>query len=267
MENNRNQYALVTGATSGIGYELAKLFAQKGYSVVAVARSPENLQRVAEELRRYRVEAHTIPTDLFGENAGTELYEEVKRRRIQVDVLVNAAGQGVYGLFDEMDIEGQIRIMQLNAVSLTRLTYYFLKDMKARNSGKILQVSSALAEIPTPYQAVYAATKAYVLSLSEALASELEGTSVTITTLMPGLTETDFFNKAGAQDAKVLRDKSRFAHPAQVARDGYSALMAGRTKVVSGTKNKFLSALGKVTPNAVLANILKKQAGPVNKRI
>lgn len=265
-EANNNLYALVTGATSGIGYELAKLFAQDGYNIIAVARTEEDLKKVAEEFKKeYGVQVEAIAKDLFGEKAADELYHEVKSRGLQVEVLVNDAGQGVYGFFDETDIEDQVRIIHLNVVSLTRLTYFFLKDMKARNSGKILQLASVVSELPSPYQAVYGGTKAYVLGFTEALISELKDSAVTVTALQPGATDTDFFNKAGAQDSKLVADKSKLADPAKVAKDGYEALMKGDDKVVSGFKNKAQMAMANVTPDTMLADQMKKQSEPQQK--
>ena len=264
MSEVKNRYALVTGATAGIGYELAKVFAENGYNIVAVARTESDLERVASDLSQYGIDVITIPKDLFGETAATELYNEVKKRGVDVEVLVNDAGQGVYGLFAESDLEAQMRIIHLNIISLTRLTYHFLKDMKARNSGKILQLASIVSEIPSPYQAVYGGTKAYVLSFTEALISELKDTNITVTALQPGATDTDFFNKAGAQDSKIVEDKSKLADPAKVARDGYEALMNGDDKVVSGIKNKMQSAMSNVMPDTMLADNMKKQSEPVN---
>lgn len=265
MAETKDQYALVTGASAGIGYELAKLFAGAGYNIIAVSRSEEDLKSVAEEIRtHYGVQVHVMPKDLFGENAATELYNEVKGKGLHVEVLVNDAGQGVYGLFDETDIAEQMKIIHLNIVSLTKLTYHFLKDMKARNSGKIMQLGSVVSELPAPYQAVYGGTKAYVLSFSEALISELKDSAVTVTVLQPGATDTDFFNKAGAQESKIVQDKSNLADPAKVAKDGYDALMSGDDKVVSGFKNKAQIAMANVVPDTVLADQMKKQSEPVN---
>jgi len=262
---NNSPYALITGATSGIGYELAKIFAQDGYNIIAVARTEEDLQRVSEEFRSFGSDVITISKDLFGERAATELYEEVKSRNIDVEVLVNDAGQGVYGLFADTDIEDQMKIIHLNIVSLTRLTYHFLQDMKQRNSGKILQLASVVSELPAPYQAVYGGTKAYVLNFTEALINELKDTGITVTALQPGATNTDFFNKAGAQESKIVEDKSKLADPAKVARDGYDALMSGDDKVVSGLKNKTQIAMANVVPDTMLAKQMEKQSEPVNK--
>lgn len=267
MENkqNKNSYALVTGASGGIGYELAKLFAQDGYNIIAVARTEEDLNKAAEEFRTsFGVDVQVISKDLFGERAATELYEEVQSRGLEVEVLVNDAGQGVYGLFTETDLEAQTKIIHLNIVSLTRLTYHFLKDMQARNQGKILQLGSVVSELPAPYQAVYGGTKAFVLSFTEALISELKDTNITITTLQPGATDTDFFDKAGAQDSKIVQDKGSLADPAKVAKDGYDALMKGDDKVVSGFKNKAQIAMSNVMPDTMLADQMKKQSEPVD---
>ena len=264
-EETNGRYALVTGASSGIGYELAKLFAADGYNIIAVSRTESDLQRVATEISgSYGVKVEVMPKDLFGEKAATELYEEVKSRGYEVEVLVNDAGQGVFGLFHETDIEEQMKIIHLNIVSLTRLTYHFLQDMKARNSGKILQLGSVVSEIPAPYQAVYGGTKAFVLSFTEALISELKDTNITITTLQPGATDTDFFAKAGAEDSKIVQ-KSSLADPAKVAKDGYKALMSGDDKVVSGLKNKAQIAMSNVIPDTMVADGMKKQSEPVDK--
>lgn len=264
MVDKKNQYALITGASSGIGYELAKLFAQEGYNIIAVSRTQEDLDNAAQEFRQHGVTVEVIAKDLFEENAATELYNEVKSKGIEVEVLVNDAGQGVYGLFTDTDLEDQIKIIHLNIVSFTRLTYHFLKDMKARNSGKILQLGSVVSELPAPYQAVYGGTKAYVLNFTEALISELKDTAVTITTLQPGATDTDFFNKAGAQESKIVADKSKLADPAQVAKDGFDALMKGDDKVVSGFKNKAQVAMANVLPDTILADQMKKQSEPAS---
>lgn len=263
----KQTYALVTGASTGIGYELAKLFAEEGYNLIIVSRTESDLTKVAEEIKsKYGVQVEVFPKDLFGENSATELYQDVKQRGFEVEVLVNDAGQGVYGLFTETDIDAQMRIIHLNIVSLTKLTYHFLKDMQAKNEGKILQLASVVSELPSPYQAVYGGTKAFVLSFTEALISELKDTNITVTALQPGATDTDFFNKAGAQDSKIVADKSKLSDPAKVAKDGFDALMKGDDKVVSGLKNKAQLAMANVIPDTKLADNMKKQSEPVQKK-
>lgn len=259
--NNQKGYALITGATSGIGYELAKVFGQNGYNLIIVARSSDELQSKSEEISsQNNVEVMPIAKDLFDANAASELYEEVKAKGIAVNVLVNNAGQGVYGPFIETDLQQQLQIIQLNVVSLTALTYLFLKDMVARNEGKILQLGSVVSELPATLQSVYGGTKAYILSFTEALISEVKDTDVTLTVLQPGVTDTDFFNKAGAQNSKLAEDKSKMSDPADVAKDAYKALMKGDDKVVSGFKNKVQVAMANVMPDTMMADQMKKQS-------
>ncbi len=267
-ETNKMAFTLITGGTSGIGRELANVFAENGHNLILVARTEADLEKAAGEIRaQWGVQVETISKDLFGEKAATELYENVQQRGWEVDILVNDAGQGTYGFFTETPLEDQLRIIHLNIVSLTRLTYHFLKDMQVRGRGKILQLASVVSEIPAPYQAVYSGTKAYVLQFTEALISELKDQSpgITVTALQPGATNTDFFNKAGAQDSKIVQDKSKLDDPAKVAKDGYDALMAGDDKVVSGALNKAQVAMANVLPDTILADQLKKQSEPVDK--
>ena len=183
---SENSYTLVTGATSGIGYELAKLFGSMGHNLILVARTEQDLISKQNELVALGVKVEIIAKDLFEPRAAAELYQEIKNRRLEVDVLVNNAGQGQYGLFVENDICRYQQLIQLNILSFTTLTHLFLKEMVNKNRGKILQLASIASETPGPYQAVYHATKAYVLSLTESLINEIKNTNVTITALQPG---------------------------------------------------------------------------------
>ncbi|WP_298737756.1 SDR family oxidoreductase [uncultured Chitinophaga sp.] len=237
-QENRNKYAVITGATSGIGYELAKLFAADSYNLILVARSEERLQQVTDRLKQqYSVEITPIPRDLFIPGAAKEVYEQVKALNITVDVLVNDAGQGEWGPFVETTLERDIDIIQLNIISLLTLTKLFLQDMIVRNEGKILQVGSEAGTTPMPLLSVYAATKAFVISFSAALTEELRDKNITVTVLLPGATDTDFFHKAHQDQAVVYRDKE-LASPEDVAKDGYEALMKGESKVISGARTK-----------------------------
>ena len=259
-----SRYALITGATNGIGYELAKLFAGDGYNLIIVARTESDLQQRTQEFsQQYGVQVVPIVKDLFQPNAAFELYDEVKQKGLTVDVLVNDAGQGQFGLFAEQDLRRLLDIIQLNVVSLTALTHLFLKDMVARNEGKILQLASIASQLPGPWQAVYHATKAYVLSFTEALVSELKDSAVTLTALQPGATDTDFFNKAEMQESKIL--DSKLSDPAQVAKDGYKALMSGDDKVISGMKNKMMVGMSNVMPESTVADQMKKMQEPKDK--
>lgn len=257
-------YALITGATMGIGYELAKLFAQDGYNLVIVARTEADLQQRAQEFsQQYNVDVIPIAKDLFQPEAPFELYDEIRSKGILVDVLVNDAGQGQYGLFVEGDIRRFLEIIQLNVNALTVLTHLFLKDMVARNEGKILQLASIASELPGPWQAVYHATKAYVLHLTEALIRELKDSNVTMTALQPGATDTDFFNKADMLESKIMDTK--MSDPVKVAKDGYDALMKGDDKVVSGFKNKAMVAGSNIMPDTMVAATMDKMQEPKDK--
>ena len=261
-ENNNKGYALVTGATSGIGYELCKLFAADGYNLVLVARSQERLHEVAKEIEdKHNVLVFPLAKNLFKREAAKEIYDELKQSNIEISALVNDAGQGEYGFFNETDLEREIDIIQLNIISVVSLTKYFLKDMMSRNEGKILNVASLVAAYPSPLLAVYAASKSFVLSFSEALVNELKDTNVIITTLQPGVTDTDFFYKAG-EHVTTHYQEMELSDPAKVAADGYRALMNGKDKVVSGTKNKMQSLMSNLMPERKLAESMRKQNAP-----
>ncbi|MBO0950950.1 SDR family NAD(P)-dependent oxidoreductase [Fibrella forsythiae] len=250
--------ALITGASSGIGQELAKLFAQDGYNLVLVARSEETLHRLSEVFEmNYGTENVTvIGKDLSEENAAQDVYDQVKAKGITVDVLVNDAGVSTYGKFaNETDWEAEKSLIHLNVLTTTLMTKLFLKDMVARNEGKILNLASLVSITPFPLQAVYAATKSYIWNLTQSLVNELKDTNVTITALMPNATDTDFFNKAGAADilaTDILDDA------AMVAKDGYEGLMAGKAKVVpGGVKNKVTEMMAYVAPQQMLAGQMR----------
>jgi short-subunit dehydrogenase len=261
---DQQQYALITGATSGIGLELAKLFAKDKYNLVIVARSQDELSKTANELQQqYGIQVTSIAKDLFEPQAPFDVYQQVKAQGIQIDVLVNDAGQGQYGAFTTTDINRELDIIQLNIGAYVVFTKLYLQEMVARKSGKILQVSSLGAEIPGPLQAVYHGTKAFITSFTEAVREEVKESGVTITLLEPGVTDTDFFNKADMERAKIVAEGPR-ADPAKVARDGYDSLLAGKDKVVSGLMNKVQAIVGNVLPDDVVASIMHKQAAPVD---
>lgn len=258
MENTTRQFALITGGTSGIGHELAKLFAQDGYNLVIVARDADELYNTKSELSaRYGIQVDTIQKDLFNANAPAEVYKEVKEKGYNISVLVNNAGQGQHGKFVDYDMQRDVEMIQLNIISLTLLTKLFLQDMLAHNEGKILQLSSLASKTPGPLLAVYSATKAYVQSFTQAVIHELKDTNVTMTALLPGATDTDFFNKADAEDTKQYQDM-KLDDPAFVAKAGYEALMAGDSKVVPGIKNKVMAAMSTVLPEQMAASGMRK---------
>ncbi|WP_145860072.1 SDR family NAD(P)-dependent oxidoreductase [Pedobacter suwonensis] len=263
MENTKH-FALITGASSGIGYELAKLFAKDRFNLVIVGREEASLQKTALVLEEQGVQVITVIADLFEPNAAFNLYEQIKARNIQIDVLVNDAGQGVYGKFIDTDLNQELDIIQLNVASLVTLTKLFVRDMVARGSGKILNVASIAGKVPGPYQAVYHGTKAFVHSFNEAVRAEIKDTPVTITSLLPGPTDTDFFRKANMLDSKAVQE-GELADPADVAKDGYEAMVAGKDMVISGFKNKLQVAMGNITPDSMLAEQTGKQQEPVDK--
>ena len=262
MESTKH-FALITGATSGIGLELAKLFAKDKFNLVIVARTEDDLKRTATVLEQEGVEVITVSKDLFKPNAAFELYEELNSRGIQIDVLVNDAGQGVYGKFIETDLSRELDIIQLNIASLVTLTKLYVKEMVERNAGKILNLASIAGKAPGPYQAVYHGTKAFVHSFNEAIRAELKDTAVTVTSLLPGATDTDFFNKADMLEAKIVQE-TELADPAEVAKDGYEAMKAGKDMVVSGFKNKVQVTLGNITPDRLQAEQMGKMQEPVD---
>ena len=266
MDSKKNtyqgKYALITGATSGFGYEFSKIFAANGFSLVLVARSGEKLREVAADLTQsFMIEVLTIEKDLFKPSAAEEIYAELRAKDITIDVLVNDAGQGEHGHFLEYDLARDIDMIQLNITSLVSLTKLFLRDMVARNEGKILQVASLLGKYPTPLMSVYAATKAFVLIFTEGLIQELKETNVTATVLMPGASDTDFFHKAGGEDSKTYREE-KLSDPAEVAREGFDALMSGESRVVPGFKNKIYAAMTTMMPDSALAGTMHKKMKP-----
>jgi len=266
QENNWRGYVLITGATSGIGLELAKLFVKDNYNLIIVARSEQELQNTVETLKAIKpVEIMTIAKDLFRPEAAFELYDEIKQSGNQVDILVNDAGQGQYGEFIQTDIRRELDIIQLNIASLVVLTKLFLQDMVQRGAGRILNLSSVASKSPGPLQSVYHGTKAFVQSFTEAVREEVKETGVSITALLPGATDTDFFNKADMLSSKIVQE-GQLADPADVAKDGYEALMAGKDMVISGFMNKVNVAMSNVMPDsAAAANMHQKQA-PVSKK-
>jgi uncharacterized protein len=248
--------ALITGATSGLGFEFVKLFANDGYNLVLVARNEKKLEEIQQSYTN--IEVTIIPKDLSVLGAPKEVFEEMENRGIDIDVLVNNAGFGLMGKFDELDIQKELNMIQLNVSALTELTYYCLQKMKQRNTGRILNVASTAAFQPGPLMAVYYATKAFVLSFSEALVEELAGSSVTVTTLCPGATKTNFGSVANAEGTKMF---SRAMASNLVAKRGYEALMSGKRVIITGGLNKAGALGAKFMPRSIAAKIAKYVAG------
>lgn len=258
-------YTLITGGTSGIGYELAKIFAYNGHNLIIVARDENALNVTASEFKALGVDVITMSKDLFLKDSPFEVYDEIKEQELIVDILVNDAGQGQYGQFAETDIYRELDIIQLNISSLVVLTKLFLQDMLERGGGKILNLSSVASKTPGPWQAVYHGTKAFVQSFTEAVRSEVKDTNVILTALLPGATDTDFFNKAEMQDSKVVAE-GKLDDPVKVAKDGYEALMRGDDKVISGMKNKMNVAMSNMMTDEAAADSMNKKQSPVNEK-
>lgn len=258
------QTVLITGASSGIGFELARCFARDNYRLALSARPGAELQEAAQQLQQEFAGLQTvvIPADLSTHEGPRQLYEETQRQGLQVDVLVNDAGFGEAGLFVETDLEKEAGIVHVNVLALMTLTKLFLREMVTRNAGRILQVGSVVSFLPNPRQAVYAATKAFVLSFSEALQQELKEmkSEVTLTILCPPATETDFFRVANAEDTKV--GQSTKATPEEVAQGGYKGLLNGDARVLPtlGAKMNFVSST--LFPDSILAAMMNMQMQP-----
>jgi short-subunit dehydrogenase len=201
--------------------------------------------------------------DLFYPGNAFELADDIKAKGIQVNVLINDAGQGQYGEFVDTDIQRELDIINLNISSLVVLTKSFLKDMVARREGRILNLSSIAGKMPGPLQAVYHGTKAFVHSFTEAIREEVKGTGVTVTSLLPGATHTDFFHKAEMEASKIVQE-GQLADPVKVAEDGYKALMEGDDMVISGMKNKMQVGMSNVMPDSAVASRMQHQQEPVN---
>lgn len=252
---------LITGATSGLGYEFVKMFSNDGYKMVLVARDQSKLEDIQQTYTNNNITI--IPLDLTTEEAAKTVFDHVQKMDIEIDVLVNNAGFGLLGTFDELEIGRQRLMIQLNITALTELTYYFLNQMKKRNTGKILNVASLAAFQPGPFMAVYYATKAYVVSFSEALVEELTGTNITVTTLCPGPTQTNFGFVAKVENTKMFK---RAMPAAKVAEEGYRSLIKGERVVVTGWMNKLGAIAAKVLPRRLAAKAAKYVAQEKQKK-
>lgn len=252
---DRGRAVLVTGASAGIGFELARLFAGDGRVVVAVARDRDRLEAAASELRREHAgQVIVMQADLARLDAVDELVEELGAQGIEVEVLVNNAGVGASGPFVGTGEAATIGMIAVNVMALTLLTRKLLPPMVARGRGSILNVASTAAFQPGPYMAVYYATKAYVLSFSEAIAAELHGTGVRVTTLCPGPTRTGFGARAGMRGSRLSRSRT-VMDAAAVARAGHAAVLRGERLVVPGLVNKVVSQAWRFLPRRALTAI------------
>jgi short-subunit dehydrogenase len=252
--------AVVTGASSGIGHELAKQFAQNGFDLVITATGAD-IQKSIPAFEQLGAQVQAVEADLATYDGVETLYNQIQTIGRPVEAIAINAGVGVGGKFTETDLQEELNLINLNIVSVVHLAKRVLKDMVARNSGKVLFTSSIAALQPGPFEAVYAASKAFVHSFAEGIRNELKDTDIHITALMPGPTDTNFFHRAGMDDTKAGSDKKD--DPAQVAEQGFKALMGDRDDVVAGSlKTKALGNVSKVLPDPVNAEQHRKLTEP-----
>lgn len=254
MKEGTQKTVLITGFSSGIGKALSHHFAKDGYDIIGVARDKDKMENTAGELRReHGIDVKLVQKDLAQDGAAKEVYEKVKGFGKPIDVLVNDAGVGQHGKFVDIPYERYAHLIHLNVISLTHLTRLFLEDMVDRDQGRILNLGSIAGFQPGPLLAVYHATKAYVVSLSEALATELEEmeSKVTVTCLCPGPTDTDFFSRGDMEETNVVHHKDKLMKkPEEVAEGAYKALMDGERIFIPGTMNKVTTFIRRVIPKS-----------------
>ncbi len=249
--------ALITGASGGIGLELARCFARGGFDLVLTARDEIRLHQAADELSaRFKINARIIAKDLSQPQAPHEIWKQLQEDHVHVDVLVNNAGFSTYGPFRETDLEIELQMMQVNIVALTHLSKLFLPAMIERKSGRILNVASTAAFAPGPLMAVYYASKAFVLSFSRALSNEVEGSGVRVCCLCPGMTTSGFQERAGMRDSLMM--EAEMMDAATVARLGYRGLMRGQSVIIPGRRNRGFALLTRLLPAAKLAQIIRR---------
>ncbi|MFN8284163.1 MAG: SDR family oxidoreductase [Chitinophagales bacterium] len=242
-----NEYAIVTGASSGIGLEFSKILAKKGYNLVLVARRTDRLKKLKEEiLKTDKIDIQLVSLDLSQKESPDQLLAYTQKSNLTISVLVNNAGFGANGEFFSVPIERTIEMLHLNMVTLTHLTYLFGKEMKKNNNGYILQVASIGAFQPSPYVSAYSATKAYVMLFGEALDFELKGTNVSVTTLYPGATRTEFFEVSDTKINAVIESTMQSA--AQVAETALNAMFNRQRSIVPGFMNKLTAFITQLSP-------------------
>ncbi|NQU04680.1 MAG: SDR family oxidoreductase [Calditrichaeota bacterium] len=249
--------ALITGASGGIGLELAKIMAADGWDLVLIARREDILTDLGEELNdKFNVQTTVFAADLNDRNAAQQIFDTINKLEITVDCLVNNAGFGYYGSFKDQDIEKIISLIEVNISSLVRLTHLFGVEMVKRGSGRIMNVSSVVGYFPVPCFSIYSASKAFVLSFSRSLSKELAGSGVTVTCLSPGSTKTGFANAAGAKH--MDKGFSNQMDATTVARIGYEGMMKGKSAVVAGLMNRIMRLIIRFLPTGMVISLVGK---------
>jgi short-subunit dehydrogenase len=257
MIGSKDSYALVTGASSGMGYEYAKLFAKDGKNIVVLARSRDKLEGLKRDLENeHGTKVMVLVKDLSDPKAPQEVFSELEKAGINVDMLVNNAGYDVYGLFSATDWQKEAEMIQVNVVALTQLTKLFLKKMLERKSGKILNISSMGGLIPCAWSSAYGGTKHYVLGFSNALAHELKATGVSVTCFCPGNTRTLFFQRADGEASKMNKRRMFSMDAATAARHGYKALAKGKTTAAPGILMSLTMFLLRLMPRNLVTRVM-----------
>jgi short-subunit dehydrogenase len=255
LDGNQRQTALVTGGSGGIGFEIAKVLARSGFDLVLVARKRDTLEAAAGQLEgKFGVRVHVYAADLRRPDAPQGIFEFLHNENLPIEVLVNNAGFGLGGQFADTKLQTELEMIQVNISALTHLTKLFLPGMIKRKSGRVLNVASTAAFQPGPLMAVYYATKAYVLSFSQALAEELRDTGVTVTVLCPGPTDTDFAASAEVGNSRLF-SAFGLAQPDDVAEFGVAAMMHGRRIAIPGIRNKIVAQSSRFAPRAIVTKL------------
>lgn len=249
-------YTLITGATSGIGYELAKLYASDGYNLILVSRNVERLKTVEKKLQLYNVDIKILSVDLSNDNSANDIVSFVNKENLSINILINNAGIGSFGYFNEIDEKREIELIHININALTKLTKYFLPQMIKKNHGGIMNVASTAAFCAGPKMATYYASKAYVLNLTEAISEEVNGSGVKVSCLCPGPVKTDFQGKAGIK--KSEKAKKYLMEANEVANIAYKEFNRGKVIIIPGFKNKLLVISTKLLPRSISRKIVLK---------
>lgn len=253
-----DKYTLITGASKGIGLELAKVFAKKKHNLILVARSTDLLEELKRSLcETYNIKVEIFSIDLTSENAAYELYEKTKSKNLEVEHLVNNAGFGDYGSYLETSDTKNQNMIQLNIIALIQLCKVYAIDMKKSGYGRIMNVASIASFLPGPLMATYYASKSFVLSFSEALSREFKNTGITVTALCPGTTKTNFFDVASANESNLLNNLKP-APAYKVAIYGYKKLMKGKVVAIYGIKNRLMIFGIRLVPRSLVRNIAYK---------
>ncbi|MGV3620960.1 MAG: SDR family NAD(P)-dependent oxidoreductase [Archangium sp.] len=253
--------ALITGASAGLGEQFAHLFARDGYDVVLVARSEARLEAVVNRLHHHKVRAHIVAEDLSKPGAAQKVFDAVKKKGLAIEALVNNAGFGSTGAFLDLPLDKEVEMVELNCTALMELCHLFGREMREQKKGRILNIASTAGFQPGPFMATYYASKAFVLSFSEALAHELKGSGVTVTCHCPGATATEFAGRAG-NDKTRLFQRPGIAKADDVAADAYEAMMQGEVVAIHGWMNWIAAQSVRFSPRAVLRNVVAAVNSP-----